>query len=66
MMSKSKRKNIKMKASSKLILKDSQHSLSSLLLKNVKNINVAEFEDIDTVNLTRKISARTSAIFLIH
>jgi len=66
MMPKSKKKNIKTKISSKLTLKDSQCSLSSLLFKNVKNVNVTEFENIDTVNLTKKISARTSTMFLIH
>jgi len=65
-MPKSKKKDIKMKASSRFTLKGLRCSFSSLLLKDVKNINVTEFEDINTVNLTRKISARALAMFLIH
>jgi len=65
-MLKSKKKNIKMKASSRFTLKDLRCSFLSLLLKDVENINVTEFEDINTVNLTREISARASAMFLIH
>ncbi len=65
-MSKSKKKNIKMKASSRFTLKDLRCSFLPLLLKDVENINVTEFEDINTVNLTREISARASAMFLIH
>ena len=55
-----------MKASSRFTLKGLRCSFLPLLLKNVKNINVTEFKDINTVNLTRKVSARASAIFLIH
>jgi len=65
-MLKSKKKNIKMKALSRFTLKGLRCSFSPLLLKNVENINVTEFEDINTVNLTRKISAKASAMFLIH
>jgi len=65
-MLKSKKKNIKMKASSRFTLKDLRCSFLPLLLKDVENINVTEFEDINTVNLTREISARALAMFLIH
>jgi len=66
-MSKSKRKNIKTKSSSKLHLKGLKHSFTLFLSQNVKNINVNEFEDIDNVNLTRKKTlTRTLFIFLIH
>jgi len=65
-MPKSKKKDTKMKASSRFTLKGLRCSPSPLLLKNVENINVTEFEDINTVNLTRKVPARTSAMFLIH
>jgi len=65
-MSKSKKKDTKTKASSRFTLKGLRHSPLPLLLKDVKNINVTEFEDINTVNLTRKVSARASAMILIH
>jgi len=65
-MPKSKKKDIKTKASSRFTLKGLRCSFSPLLLKDVKNINVTEFEDINTVNLTRKVPARASAMFLIH
>jgi len=65
-MPKSKKKDTKMKASSRFTLKGPRHSPSPLLLKNVKDIDVTEFKDINTVDLTRKVSARASAMFLIH
>lgn len=66
-MSKSKRKINKTKSLLKLSLKDfSLHSLLSLLSQNVKNINVAEFEVINTVNMTEKISVKNLFKFLIH
>jgi len=65
-MPKSKKKDTKTKASSRFTLKGLRCSSSPLLLKDVEDINVTEFKDINTVNLTRKISARASAMFLIH
>jgi len=66
-MLKSKKKNIKMKSSSKLHLKDLRHSFTLLLSQNVKNINISEFKNIDSVNLTRKkTSIKALFMFLIH
>ncbi len=66
-MSKSKRKNIKTKSSSKLHLKDFRHSFTLSLFWDVKNINVNEFENIDSVDLTRKkTSTKALFMFLIH
>jgi len=64
-MPKSKKKDTKTKASSRFTLKGLRCSLSLLLLKDVENIDVTEFEDINTVNLTREVPARASAMFLI-
>jgi len=66
-MPKSKRKNIKTKSSSKLHLKDLKCSFTFSLSQNVENINIDEFEDIDSVNLTRKKTlTKALLIFLIH
>ncbi len=66
-MSKSKRKNIKTRSSSKLYLKGLKHSFTLSLSQNVKNIDVSEFEDIDSVNLIRKkTSIKALFMFLIH
>jgi len=65
-MPKSKKKDTKTKASSRFTLKGLRRSPLPLLLKDVENINVTGFEDINTVNLTRKVPARASAMFLIH
>jgi len=66
-MSKSKRKNIKTRSSLKLYLKGLKHSFTLSLSQNVKNIDVSEFEDIDSVNLIRKkTSIKALFMFLIH
>jgi len=65
-MPKSKKKDTKTKASSRFTLKGLRRSPSSLLPKDVEDIDVTEFEDINTVNLTREVPARASAMFLIH
>ncbi len=66
-MSKSKRKNIKMKSSSKLHLKDLKHFFTSSLSQNVENININEFEDINSVNLIKKKTlTKALLMFLIH
>ncbi len=66
-MSKSKRKNIKTKSLLKLHLKDLRCSFTFFLFWDVKNININEFEDINSVNLTRKkTSIKTLLMFLIH
>jgi len=50
-----------------MLLKDfSLHFLLFLLSQNVKNINVAEFEVINTVNMTEKISVKNLFKCLIH
>jgi len=66
-MLKSKRKNIKMKSSLKLHLKDFRCFFILFLSQNVKNININKFKDIDSVNLTRKKTlTRALFMFLIH
>ncbi len=56
-----------MKSSSKLHLKDLKCFLTFSLSWDVKNINVDEFEDIDSVNLIRKkTSIKALLMFLIH
>jgi len=66
-MPKSKRKNIKTKSSSKLHLKDLRCFFTLSLSQDVKNINVNEFKDINSVNLTRKKTlTKALLMFLIH
>ncbi len=66
-MSKSKRKNIKTKSLLKLHLKDLRHSLTLFLFWDVENININEFKDIDSVNLTKKKTLiKALLMFLIH
>ncbi len=66
-MPKSKRKNIKMKSSLKLYLKDFRCFFTFFLSQNVENININEFEDINNVNLTRKkTSTKALFMFLIY
>ncbi len=56
-----------MKSSLKLHLKDLKCSLTLSLSQDVKNINVNEFEDIDSIDLTRKkTSTKALFIFLIY
>ena len=56
-----------MKSLSKLYLKDLRHFFTFFLLWDVKNINVSEFEDIDSINLIRKkTSTKALLMFLIH
>jgi len=65
-MPKSKKKDTKTKASSRFTLKGPRRSPSPLLPKDVEDIDVTGFEDIDTVDLTREVPARAPAMFLIH
>jgi len=66
-MPKSKRKDTKTKSSSKLHLKGPRRSPTPPLPRDVEDIDVGGFEDIDSVDLTREEApTRALPMFLIH